>query len=72
MFTEEQQDKADITEARSRYNARKTESNIIAWICSDGWRDVNPRNPTLRGAVYFGSACIPTNTASGEIVARQL
>jgi len=38
-------DKADIDSARSRYNARRTESSLIAWICSDVWK--HPHYPTL-------------------------
>ena len=33
-------DEESIATARSRYNARKTTSPLIVWICSDEWSDV--------------------------------
>lgn len=38
-----------INEARSRYNARKTDSSLIEWICSEVWTDVYPLPPWGEG-----------------------
>lgn len=48
-------DEESIRDARSAYNARKTESTLIAWICSPEWttaRVEHPRDRYYRGAVY--------------------
>lgn len=72
-------DEDDIHRARSRYNARKTDSPLIAWICSPEWD--NPAatwypDQTTRGLIHesgaksewrYGSATYGANVAHGEI-----
>lgn len=65
-------DESDIRTARSRFNARKTESPLIAWICSDVWTHPTEwtRYPDqyTRGLVHTsGEGTYGDNVASGEI-----
>lgn len=70
-------DESDIVTARSRYNARRTESSLIAWICDPTWAPHPEEYPKsdIRGAVYASThtgypgdyAPDPCDTASGEI-----
>lgn len=61
----------DINEARSRYNARKTESTLIAWICSDAWADgsrFEHERGMARGRVVASAwSGDEANTVSGEV-----
>ena len=78
------QDRQDIDEARSRYNARKTESSLIAWICSPEWTDPQMstphvdsestflRNQPERGCkIRAGAIWIGTESTWGEIQASE-
>ncbi len=48
-------DETDIRTARSRYNARRTESSLVAWICSPEWTKVSSNPSGMRGMrVYSG------------------
>lgn len=67
-------DEDAINTARSRYNARKTESPLIAWICSDTWAPHPEEYPKseIRGMrVYSGVGYTVgrANVVSGEIIA---
>lgn len=67
------QDEDDINDARSAYNARKSESSLIAWICSPEWTRAHyPTLPRLTGVSWSakGSAKYQTSgIVSGEIEA---
>jgi hypothetical protein len=67
-------DSKDLASARSRWNARITDSSVIAWICSDAWTRAHypaiPAIPRLTGVSWSvrGSATYATNgVVSGEI-----
>lgn len=38
-------DSQDLRIARSRWNARKTDSSLIAWVCSPEWTQPMPIPP---------------------------
>lgn len=57
----------DIIEARSRYNARKTESSLVAWICSEGWTTAPCTYPARGSAVTTTKGEVYEDAISGEI-----
>ena len=64
------QDESDIRAARSAYNARKSESSLIAWICSPEWTSaIGYDLPGNRGSVKGRSSYGVEHSASGEIQA---
>ena len=75
-------DKRDLQSARSAYNARKTESSIIAWVCSSEWTEVDrseygeydPDGP--RGTVYrsgeYTSDLYLCNAYQGDILIGEI
>lgn len=62
-------DSRDVREARSRYNARRTESSLIAWVCSPQWYDHGDRyeiDRDIRGAQYKRGSTFALNARSGD------
>jgi hypothetical protein len=62
-------DSKDLRAARSAYNARKSDSSLVAWVCSPEWTMVPDTSSDARGSRTIAHSTRPlyTEVCAGEI-----